>query len=218
MSNHIISQYYQQDILTRLAYHSTSLIDNPITFSEVSSIINDNYISMETHGFSIIHFYQVENHKQAFFYLMKLLSNNQSLTSSELIKLHQLIFDRIPLEKQILIHKYSEKDWQQCLLHIEHLSQDTTFSKDNTPYFSKYLAQFYLQFIQQFELIKEELLFLHLLMIYISLKYHLPPIIIKVDDRMLYEQAIKQKDINTLAMLFAKILDKEWRRFSIFHK
>ncbi|HHA9871893.1 TPA: Fic family protein, partial [Streptococcus pneumoniae] len=72
------SQNYLDDILVRMAYHSSGIEGNTISLPETVSIILES--TLPRNGKSIREFYEIENHKQAFSYLLDSLANHQALT------------------------------------------------------------------------------------------------------------------------------------------
>lgn len=93
-----ISSDYLEDALIRLAHHSTAIEGNTITLAETVSIILESTIFSKK-GIRIREFYEVENHKQAFSYMLDLLENNEKLTSETVKKFHELLMDRISEDK-----------------------------------------------------------------------------------------------------------------------
>ena len=67
------TQDYLDDVLVRIAYHSSGIEGNTISLPETVSIILES--SLPTSRKSIREFYEIENHKQAFSYILDLLGN-----------------------------------------------------------------------------------------------------------------------------------------------
>ncbi|SER54138.1 Fic/DOC family protein [Isobaculum melis] len=101
-----IPQEYLEDVLIRLAYHSSAIEGNTISLAETVSIILENVISTNEKGYSIREFYEVENHKHTFSYLIEQIENKQKLTVEMIKEFHALLLDRIEYDKgqYITIH------------------------------------------------------------------------------------------------------------------
>lgn len=87
------SQTYLDDILVRLAYHSSAIEGNTLTFSEAVSIIIER--NLPSNRRSIREFYEIENHKQAFSCVMDLLANAKVLQLGQVQDMHALLVDRL---------------------------------------------------------------------------------------------------------------------------
>ena len=87
------TQDYLDDILVRIAYHSSGIEGNTITLPETVSIILES--SLPNSRKSIREFYEIENHKQAFAYLLDLLTNEKKLELGQVQYMHALLVDRL---------------------------------------------------------------------------------------------------------------------------
>lgn len=90
-----IPQEYIEDLLVRMAYHSSSIEGNTISLPETISIILENTIPTKEKGHSIREFYEIENHKQAFDYMLSLLESDEKLSISQVKQFHFLLLDRL---------------------------------------------------------------------------------------------------------------------------
>ncbi len=87
------TQDYLNDILIRMAYHSSAIEGNTITLPETVSIILENTLPSSRKG--IREFYEIENHKQAFEYLFDNIDNNKDLNIDLLLDIHRYLVDRL---------------------------------------------------------------------------------------------------------------------------
>ena len=83
---------YLNDILIRMAYHSSAIEGNTITLPETVSIILENTLPSSRKG--IREFYEIENHKQAFEFLFDNINNNVELNIDLLLNIHKYLVDR----------------------------------------------------------------------------------------------------------------------------
>lgn len=74
-----VSQDCLEDVLVRMAYHSSEIEGNTISLPQTVSIILEG--TLPNSSKSIRKFYEIENHKQPFEYLIELFDGNQSRKS-----------------------------------------------------------------------------------------------------------------------------------------
>lgn len=85
---------YMDDILVRATHHSSAIENNTITLNETISILLHNTIPGDI---SVREFYEVENHRTAFNYLIDNL--DQDLSLSMVNDIHAMLLDRLHHEK-----------------------------------------------------------------------------------------------------------------------
>lgn len=85
---------YIDDILVRATHHSSAIENNTITLNETASILLYNTIPGKV---SIREFYEVDNHRMAFNYLINNLDEEFSLTTVH--EIHSLLLDRLHHER-----------------------------------------------------------------------------------------------------------------------
>lgn len=91
------TQDYLDDVLVRIAYHSSGIEGNTISLPETVSIILEN--TLPSNHRSIREFYEIENHKQAFSYLLEQLEQQPPLTVGLVKDFHTLLTDRLQHDK-----------------------------------------------------------------------------------------------------------------------
>ncbi len=89
----IYSQDYLDDLLVRMAYHSSGIEGNTISLPETVSIILESTLPGKHK--SIREFYEIENHKQAFQALLFALDNGEELSLGLVKDIHALLMDRL---------------------------------------------------------------------------------------------------------------------------
>jgi Fic family protein len=91
-----ITSDYLDDILVRLAYHSSAIEGNTITLNETISILLNNTIPGTTNKRE---FYEIENHKQAFEYMISCLNNREELSISIILEIHNQLMDHLDFNR-----------------------------------------------------------------------------------------------------------------------
>ena len=89
---------YLDDILVRLAHHSSALEGNTITLAETISIILHNQVSSDR-SIDLREVYEIKNHEQAFHYLLEELENNAPLHLHTVKEVHALLMDRLQYDR-----------------------------------------------------------------------------------------------------------------------
>lgn len=100
MSNllHTFSQDYLDDILVRLAHHSTGIEGNTISLPATVSIILNG--TLPTSGKATVReFYEIENHKQAFERVIQHLLNEELLSIEIVKEIHADLTDRLQYDR-----------------------------------------------------------------------------------------------------------------------
>ncbi|MBW5002918.1 Fic family protein [Streptococcus pneumoniae] len=215
------AQDYLDDILVRMAYHSSGIEGNTISLPETVSIILEN--TLPRNGKSIREFYEIENHKQAFSYLLDSLANHQALTVGLVQDFHTLLVDRLQHDRGRF------KQVQNAIIGAEF----QTASPAETPYLMTQWADntaYRLDHAQNEKEILEILADTHiqierihpfsdgngrtgrLILMYLAMKYLNAPIIISKDSRAHYMELLANQNVTGLADLFKKSLDYETAR------
>lgn len=222
-----ITQDYMSDVLIRMAYHSSAIEGNTITLAETVSIILESVISTKEHGYSVREFYEVENHKQAFSYIIELLEEKKELTIEIVRNIHSLLLDRIQEDKGQF------KKTQNAILGSTFQTatpQDTPFLMlqwiDNTIYrmtistsideVAETLADSHIQFERIHPFSDGNGRTGRLLNIFLALSYGYPPIIIEKEQRGQYIRLLSEENSTDLAKLFKQSMEFEEERMTQF--
>ncbi|MCL1949587.1 MAG: Fic family protein [Turicibacter sp.] len=86
------SKEYLDDILDRIAHHSSAIEGNTISLADTISIILYETIPGKANKRE---FYEVENHKGAFEFLLECLADNREIDIHIICSLHQKLTDRL---------------------------------------------------------------------------------------------------------------------------
>lgn len=89
---------YLDDILVRLAHHSTAIEGNTISLPETVSIILHNTLPSSS-GASVREFYEIDNHRQAFEFMMEMLRQDEPLSVALIQKMHSKLTDRLQYDR-----------------------------------------------------------------------------------------------------------------------
>lgn len=89
---------YLEDVLVRLAHHSSAIEGNTITLPETVTIILNDTLPNNS-NITRREFYEVDNHQQAFEYLVHSIENNKPLSVASIKVIHEKLTDRLQHDK-----------------------------------------------------------------------------------------------------------------------
>lgn len=218
-------QDYLDDILVRMAYHSSGIEGNTISLPETVSIILESTLPGKYK--SIREFYEIENHKQAFSLLLDSLTNHAPLTLGLVQDFHALLTDRLQHDRGRF------KTVQNAIIGAEF----KTASPEETPFL---MAQWVDNTAYRLDMAKSEretvevladthiqLERIHpfsdgngragrLILMYLAMKYLGAPVIVSKNDRAEYMELLANQNVQGLADLLQQSLDAEKERMSQF--
>lgn len=218
-------QDYLDDILIRMAYHSSGIEGNTISLPETVSIILESTLPGKHK--SIREFYEIENHKQAFSLLLDSLANHAPLTLGLVQDFHALLTDRLQHDRGQF------KAVQNAIVGAEF----KTASPEETPFL---MAQWVDNTAYRLDMAKSEceivealadthiqLERIHpfsdgngragrLILMYLAMKYLGAPVIVSKNDRAEYMELLANQNVQGLANLLQQSLDAEKERMSQF--
>lgn len=218
-------QDYLDDVLVRMAYHSSGIEGNTISLPETVSIILES--SLPTSRKSIREFYEIENHKQAFTYMIDLLTDGTDFKLGQVQDIHALLVDRLQHDRGQF------KTQQNAIVGAEFKTatpQETPFLMtqwvDNTRYrldisktdreLLEVLADTHIQFERIHPFSDGNGRTGRLVLMYLAMKYLNSPVIISKDIRADYIEALAQQDIKALADILGQSLENERERVTQF--
>ena len=219
------TQDYLDDILVRMAYHSSGIEGNTISLPETVSIILESTLPGKHK--SIREFYEIVNHKQAYSLLLDSLVNHPPLTLGLVQDFHALLTDRLQHDRGRF------KTVQNAIIGAEF----KTASPEETPFL---MAQWVDNTAYRLDMAKSEretvevladthiqLERIHpfsdgngragrLILMYLAMKYLGAPVIVSKNDRAEYMELLANQNIHGLADLLQQSLDAEKERMSQF--
>ena len=213
------TQDYLNDILIRMAYHSSAIEGNTITLPETVSIILENTLPSSRKG--IREFYEIENHKQAFEFLFDNINNNVELNIDLLLNMHKYLVDRLQHDAG------NFKSSQNAIVGAEF----QTASPTETPYLIHQWIDNTNYRLNNTDKDNEILSILadthilsdgngrcgRLLLLYLGIRYLNSPLIISKENRAEYMEYLAEQDIEGLASLLNNSLEFEKERISQFN-
>ncbi|MEO1769740.1 Fic family protein [Candidatus Enterococcus ferrettii] len=220
-----VSQDYLDDVLVRMAYHSSGIEGNTISLPQTVSIILEG--TLPSSGKSIREFYEIENHKQAFDYLIGLLAENQSLDIAEIKQFHFLLTDRLQHDKgqfktqqnAIRGAEFKTAVPEETPLLMNQWADNTNYRLDlltDEQEILEVLADTHIQFERIHPFSDGNGRTGRLLLMYLSMKYLGVPIVIRKEWRGQYMEYLGEQDSESLAKLFRESMVFECERMTEF--
>lgn len=220
-----ISQDYLDDILVRMAYHSSAIEGNTYTLPQTVSIILEGTIPGKSK--SIREFYEIENHKQAFTYLLDLLKDKTPLTVHNIKEFHSLLTDRLQHDRgqfksqqnAIVGAEFKTASPQETPLLMVQWVDNTIYRLDHASTqkeILEILADTHIQFERIHPFSDGNGRTGRMVLMYLSMLYLGFPIVIKKENRGEYMEMLGEQNIEELAKLFNDLLDYEEERAKEF--
>lgn len=217
------SRDYFDDILVRMAYHSSSIEGNTISLPETVSIILEN--KMPSSGKSIREFYEIENHRAAFNFIFENLEKELSLDFIKAI--HKTLTDRLQYDSgefkssqnAIVGANFATARPEQVVLlltqWLDNLKYRLLASKTEKEKLNV-LAESHIEFERIHPFSDGNGRTGRLLLMYLSVKELEAPAIIYKDDRASYMEYLANQDYESLSDLLEESLSYEKDRQAMF--
>ncbi|HFI0426436.1 TPA: Fic family protein [Streptococcus suis] len=215
------SQDYLDDLLVRMAYHSSGIEGNTISLPETVSIILESTLPGKHK--SIREFYEIENHKQAFQALLFALDNGEELSLGLVKDIHALLMDRLQHDRGQF------KSVQNAIIGATF----KTASPEETPFLmqqwvdnANYRLGLPLEIAELLEVLADvhiQFERIHpfsdgngrtgrLILMFQSMLKLRAPVLISKEDRALYMELLAEQDVTGLSQLLKRSLEFEQER------
>ncbi|HEM3163795.1 TPA: Fic family protein [Streptococcus suis] len=219
------SQDYLDDLLVRMAYHSSGIEGNTISLPETVSIILESTLPGKHK--SIREFYEIENHKQAFQSLLFALDNGEELSLGLVKDIHALLMDRLQHDRGQF------KSVQNAIIGATF----KTASPEETPFLmqqwvdnANYRLGLPLEIAELLEVLADvhiQFERIHpfsdgngrtgrLILMFQSMLKLGAPVLISKEDRALYMELLAEQDVTGLSQLLKRSLEFEQERKNQF--
>ncbi|HFI0397682.1 TPA: Fic family protein [Streptococcus suis] len=219
------SQDYLDDLLVRMAYHSSGIEGNTISLPETVSIILESTLPGKHK--SIREFYEIENHKQAFQALLFALDNEEELSLGLVKDIHALLMDRLQHDRGQF------KSVQNAIIGATF----KTASPEETPFLmqqwvdnANYRLGLSLEIAELLEVLADvhiQFERIHpfsdgngrtgrLILMFQSMHKLGVPVLISKEDRALYMELLAEQDVVGLSQLLKRSLEFEKERKTQF--
>lgn len=224
MQKYILTEEYLQDVLVRLAHHSSAIEGNTISLPDTASIILHHTIPGKT---TRREYFEIENHRDAFKYVMENVTSETKLSLSVIKDIHEKLTDRL------LIDKGQFKQSDNTIKGADF----KTASPYDTPYLMmqwvdnlhyqldsattqealiRIITDFHIQFERIHPFSDGNGRTGRMLMNYSLLEKNLPPIVIRGEDRAEYINILANEYIDKFTAFATKRIQEEGKRIENF--
>ena len=219
-----LTREYIDDLLVRIAYHSSAIEGNTISLADTVTILLHETIPGKV---SKREFYEIENHKQALEYVIDQLENNESLSLNIVRGIHTQLMDHLNFDRGMWkTHDNAivGADFNTASAHdvpylmkqwIDNLNYRLHQSKTDEEKI-KHILEMHIDFERIHPFSDGNGRTGRLLIIYSLLEHDISPIIIPVDLKPDYIRLLANKDSEGLYNLLYPIALEESKRRKAF--
>lgn len=217
---------YLDDILVRLAHHSTAIEGNTISLPETVSIILHNTLP-SSNGASVREFYEIDNHRQAFEFMMEMLRQDEPLSVALIQKMHSKLTDRLQYDRgqfkkndnRIVGAEFktalpAETPGLMIQL-VDNLNYRLEVANDDDEKIEA-IVDSHIQFERIHPFSDGNGRTGHMIMNYSLLKEKLPPFIVHKSDRGVYIERLANQDVEGLKKIALEEMNQERERMIDF--
>lgn len=212
---------YLDDILVRMAHNNSAIEGNTISLPETVSIILEGTLPGKHK--SIREFYEIENHKESFDFLMKELEKNSNLSVSLIKNFHIRLMDRLQHDRgqfkttqnAIVGADFRTASPEETPELMQQWVDNTTYrleSFDRERKILEALAESHIQFQRIHPFADGNGRTGRLLLMYLSMKYLELPVVVNKENRGAYISLLAAQDFEQLADLFESSIKFERMR------
>lgn len=224
MKKFTLTEDYLQDVLVRLAHHSSAIEGNTISLPDTVSIILHNTIPGST---SRREYFEIENHREAFNYIIENVIDKTPLSTSVIKDIHERLTDRLMVDKgqfKQMENAIRGADFQTASPHetpilMEQWVGNLNFQLDNAKdqkEIIKVIGDFHIQFERIHPFSDGNGRTGRMLMNYSLLEKGIPPLIIRAEDKTKYINIIGKQDVNGFQEFAANRIKEEGQRIERF--
>ena len=219
-----LTEDYLQDVLVRLAHHSSAIEGNTISLADTVSILVHNTIPGKT---SRREFYEIENHREAFRYVIEKVTNSEELSTSIIKDIHEYLTDRLQHDRgqfktsdnAILGADFKTASPRETPMLMEqwvgNLNYQLGQAKTNEEVI-RIVSDFHIQFERIHPFSDGNGRTGRMLIAYSLLGKGIAPLIIKKEDKAEYVRLLSNQDVEAFAKFASKVIEEEELRIMQF--
>jgi len=219
-----LPQEYLEDVLVRLAHHSTAIEGNTISLADTVSILLYNTVPSQV---NLREFYEVDNHREAFEYIIHQVQTEQPLSINVVKDIHELLTNKLQHDRgrfkssdnaikgaDFLTATASETphlmdQW------VGNLNWQLGEAKSNRDII-KIVGDFHIQFERIHPFSDGNGRTGRLIMNYSLLQHGIPPLIIEAKDKGNYINILANQDVEKFLTFAEQLIEREDVRINRF--
>lgn len=215
---------YMEDLLVRIAYHSSAMEGNTISLADTVTILLHETIPGKVNKRE---FYEIENHKQALEYLLEQLEDGQPLSTTIIRGLHEKLMDHLQQDKgqwkkndnAIVGADFHTAPAHEVPILMKQWVDNFTYRLEQTKSSEekvKIILEMHIQFERIHPFADGNGRTGRLVLLYCLLEQHLPPLIIPIEVKPQYIHALANQDTKALFYLLYPLILQEKDRIERF--
>ena len=221
-----ISRDYLDDLMVRMAHHSTAIEGNSLTQGETKSILIDNYLPR---AMDMREMYEVLNYKQLIPFLVDSIQNNAPISLELCKNMHRIICknanEGIPGEFKTIANYVIGADWEptppyRVITDLQNWIMDLQcqieYAKNNLDITAAICRQ-HIKFERIHPFSDGNGRVGRALMAYSCLQNKIPPIVIPVNQKTRYISFLNNCDEQGLTQFAMKLQNTELQRMQMIH-
>ncbi|WP_413371695.1 Fic family protein [Listeria monocytogenes] len=224
---------YLQDVLVRLAHHSSAIEGNTISLADTVSIILHNKVTGKE-SYDLREIYEVKNHEQAFAYVMEEIEALRPISVPTIKQIHAYLTDRLqydhgefktsanailgadfqtasPQETPILVQQWVDNVNYRLGTHEESLEKEP--SKDDK---LETILESHIDFERIHPFSDGNGRTGRMVMNYLLMENDFPPLIIKAEEKAVYMTYLANQDVSGFHTFAQQKLAQEKERVDQF--
>ncbi|MDM5335807.1 Fic family protein [Fictibacillus enclensis] len=222
--NKNLPKEYLDDVLVRLAHHSSAIEGNTISLADTITILLYNTVPGSV---PLRELYEIDNHKEAFHYVLNSVDNNEALTIDKMLDIHELLMNKLLHDKgkfktgenAIQGADFLTASARETPILMKQWVDNLNWQLDNTKdrnQILEFVGDSHIQIERIHPFSDGNGRTGRLLMNYSLLQKGLPPLIIEAKNKSEYINILAKQDPKAFREFALPIIDKEQERFKRF--
>ncbi|MBA3926968.1 Fic family protein [Listeria rustica] len=222
--NRTLSKEYLQDVLVRLAHHSSAIEGNTISLADTVSIIIYNKVTGS--GYDLREIYEIKNHEQTFQYMLEQLEEQAPISIALVKEIHAKLTDKLQYdrgefktgENAILGADFQTASPAERPILMQQWVDNLNYrlEQDSLDENLRAVAESHIDFERIHPFSDGNARTGRMLMNYALLKNDFPPLIIRADERAQYMQYLATQDSEAFFRFVKDKLEEEKERAKRF--
>lgn len=215
---------YVDDLLVRIAYHSSSIEGNSISLAETVSILHHNTILNKV---SLRELFEVDNHRYALEYLLSEAEEKKDVSLDILFKTHALLLDRLHHERgkfKTHANRIAGADYETATVEqtpilmrqwLDNINYRINRTKDKKEIL-KIVCESHIEFERVHPFLDGNGRVGRMVILFILIKEGIAPLIIENKDKEPYFQFLATQDVSNFTEYAIKRVYDEEKRIKSF--
>ncbi|MDQ0270969.1 Fic family protein [Cytobacillus purgationiresistens] len=219
-----LPQEYLEDVMVRLAHHSSAIEGNTISLPDTVSILLYNTVPSQV---NLREFYEVDNHREAFDYLINQIQNEMPLTLDSIKDIHELLTNKLrhdrgmfkPSDNAIRGANFKTASPAETPYLMNQWVGNVNYQLDqatNREQILKTVGDFHIQFERIHPFSDGNGRTGRIVLNYSLMQNGIPPLIIEAKDKATYINILANQDVEKFVEFANPLIEQEDERIKMF--